>query len=226
MQTFQPTLPARGATGIDFLDCRLLVYFNPRSPHGERPKRKHPRSLSLRFQPTLPARGATHEPRLLFPFFEFQPTLPARGATRSRYCAVPADFNISTHAPRTGSDGGCSTTKSRGLLFQPTLPARGATRMLPICSPVTRAFQPTLPARGATRRDVAFTIRNPRFQPTLPARGATLRFLPHFPLRPAFQPTLPARGATRRARTPALAPCISTHAPRTGSDIPPFGPTP
>ena len=35
-----------------------------------------------------------------------------------------------------------------------------------------------------------------------------------------FQPTLPARGATRRPREPIGFQIISTHAPRTGSDVP------
>ena len=124
---FQPTLPARGATifrtqlphlssisthaprtgsdksnsarasstltisthaprtGSDFAGvcgAHTIKNFNPRSPHGER--------LS---KPT-----STKRP------FSFQPTLPARGATifiRARPLYKP----ISTHAPRTGSDG-------------------------------------------------------------------------------------------------------------------------
>ena len=35
------------------------VYFNPRSPHGERPKRQWGRLNLQKFQSTLPARGAT-----------------------------------------------------------------------------------------------------------------------------------------------------------------------
>ena len=35
----------------------------------------------------------------------------------------------------------------------------------------------------------------------------------------AFQPTLPARGATSARQTAMLQVCISTHAPRTGSDV-------
>ena len=101
---FQPTLPARGATG---LRCRTQSW--------------------RRFQPTLPARGATrqrvrrlqrqrlistHAPRTgsdrcnvddHLIVYIFQPTLPARGATflLLRRCVLSA---ISTHAPRTGSD--------------------------------------------------------------------------------------------------------------------------
>ena len=82
-QEFQPTLPARGATIIAVPLRRRFTNFNPRSPHGERPE--------------PPARAASRQ--------QFQPTLPARGATQSRQ-PPPEPPAISTHAPRTGSDGG------------------------------------------------------------------------------------------------------------------------
>ena len=56
-------------------------YFNPRSPHGERPKPSARSSRPRTFQSTLPARGATS--------YEFQ---------------FLAGLYISIHAPRTGSD--------------------------------------------------------------------------------------------------------------------------
>ena len=37
---FQPTLPARGATAAQCPSKSFLCYFNPRSPHGERPYRR------------------------------------------------------------------------------------------------------------------------------------------------------------------------------------------
>ena len=127
----------------------LVGYFNPRSPHGERPRRCVPSSRWListhaprtgsdlacsagapdasLFQPTLPARGATtprqgdkhHAPA-------FQPTLPARGATLFVPALHPPAV-ISTHAPRTGSDPCGVGGVFPGDVFQPTLPARGAT---------------------------------------------------------------------------------------------------
>ena len=105
LDTFQPTLPARGATrhrhaaGLGLQDFnprsphgerqpsggqtrRRTADFNPRSPHGERPRAGDERGGGKAFQPTLPARGATGAPRpaLAIPT-KFQPTLPARGAT-------------------------------------------------------------------------------------------------------------------------------------------------
>ena len=126
------------------------------------------------------------------------------------------DPDISTHAPRTGSDRlssatrsiwanfnprsphgerrGCSTTKSRGLLFQPTLPARGATRRQQLI--YHRLCISTHAPRTGSDFDLFF------------AHAVNGR----------FQPTLPARGATRLIVSSRLARRISTHAPRTGSD--------
>ena len=147
---FQPTLPARGATraassrravrsisthaprtGSDYAmyaSHSIWQHFNPRSPHGERPTSVESLAMNIIFQPTLPARGAT------------------TGFTVETHCP-----NISTHAPRTGSDITLVLSFRTQSAFQPTLPARGAT--ITACkgaSPVL--FQPTLPARGATKR--------------------------------------------------------------------------
>ena len=79
-------------------------YFNPRSPHGERPHYAHPPLNLLIFQSTLPARGATsHIHSSLRREVVFQSTLPARGAT-SWYHPSHGQKQISIHAPRTGSD--------------------------------------------------------------------------------------------------------------------------
>ena len=190
---FQSTLPARGATSSTFADLLGSAHFNPRSPHGERP-----RISCTRCGTTL-----------------FQSTLPARGATENLLHTV-RDYIISIHAPRTGSDMR-HTSAARLHLISTTLPARGATRRYRAASYSAR-FQSTLPARGATaiqRCNVNdpnyFNPRSPHgerrrvaaartaahiFQSTLPARGATsaICFLPAGNL---FQSTLPARGATR-----------------------------
>ena len=128
-EIFQPTLPARGATsGTVYSDCKG-VYFNPRSPHGERRCRcknvlrrnfistHAPRTgsdVAIRasmanldlFQPTLPARGATFSEEEAAAYIIFQPTLPARGATRTG-CAGVCDaghFNPrSPHGERLAS---------------------------------------------------------------------------------------------------------------------------
>ena len=105
--------------------------FNPRSPHGERPRGLREERRNAIFQPTLPARGATNiigrtENRCL----HFNPRSPhgERQVPPPRVAPISA---ISTHAPRTGSDLQGKHGKIVNPEFQPTLPARGATRTLP-----------------------------------------------------------------------------------------------
>ena len=102
---FQSTLPIRGATvpsckntvaawisihaphtGSDenlIFNRTFVLYFNPRSPYGER----HPMSI------------------MTMTIHAFQSTLPIRGATRHAQIGH-ARIGISIHAPHTGSDGG------------------------------------------------------------------------------------------------------------------------
>ena len=149
-ERFQSTLPARGATttdgdaqapprkisihaprtGSDHMaqaNTIFSIYFNPRSPHGERPPPAgDERGGGMAFQSTLPARGATFLDNCVGTHLSFQSTLPARGATdwRRRWTASASAFQstlpargatavahgwshgrkISIHAPRTGSD--------------------------------------------------------------------------------------------------------------------------
>ena len=84
---------------------QVVTHFNPRSPHGERqPLEQSGGIIMSKFQPTLPARGATQAGLRLWQVAQ-----------------------ISTHAPRTGSDAMPSRNFSTSGVFQPTLPARGAT---------------------------------------------------------------------------------------------------
>ena len=146
---FQPTLPARGATPCSSPSFLQAHYFNPRSPHGERRQRFFRTPQRLEFQPTLPARGATDFRRDLW-----------------------GNQQISTHAPRTGSD-----FQSLGLItiaynFNPRSP-HGERRYREGIAPGMWVFQPTLPARGATLKRFQIKPGSRQFQPTLPARGAT-----------------------------------------------------
>ncbi len=152
---FQSTLPARGATvqcTKPFARVRISIHaprtgsdpiqgfrrnqqldFNPRSPHGERLRRRTPQRRPPRFQSTLPARGATLRPCRARRGKRFQSTLPARGATLLGDDVSYAD------------------------LFQSTLPARGATEEY-LLSDEQQIFQSTLPARGATVPEFDFAI--------------------------------------------------------------------
>ena len=104
--------------------------------------------------------------------------------------------------------------------FQPTLPARGATRAGDYCKRIPLHFNPRSPHGERHVEPVRMRI-SAAFQPTLPARGAT-SFRCQKPGCHLFQPTLPARGATPVGVGAFLAKHISTHAPRTGSDIASF----
>ena len=79
--SFQPTLPARGAT-------RTLS--------------NHARKSA--FQPTLPARGATRAKVIVLQNPAISTHAPRTGSDNTRFHAL-AHVHISTHAPRTGSDG-------------------------------------------------------------------------------------------------------------------------
>ena len=110
---FQSTLPARGATTRSCLRRRLRRYFNPRSPHGERPWREPSAATHSDFNPRSPH----GERRYAFVLdssdgADFNPRSP-HGERRgqSRPCASRPPISI--HAPRTGSD-----TRGRVQLVQ------------------------------------------------------------------------------------------------------------
>ena len=186
---FQPTLPVRGATCAFCFGSNGKNDFNPRSPCGERLSYAYFLAPIVTFQPTLPVRGATFfaafwamcrafQPTLpvrgatmalirhMGLISVFQPTLPVRGATWASEFAAYAD-NISTHAPRAGSDASLiyafsmntiSTHAPRAgsdprsfsppsflIVFQPTLPVRGATPVIKAISQVVSHFNPRSP---------------------------------------------------------------------------------
>ena len=147
---FQSTLPVGGATtyrhrhisartisihaprgGSDSSAKSLrvcLIYFNPRSPWGERPEGAVIYVISFTFQSTLPVGGATYiDTDKEISSYNFNP--------RSPWGERHANF-------------GAKKNKKR---FQSTLPVGGATPSLPTCLIVAR-FQSTLPVGGATCR--------------------------------------------------------------------------
>ncbi len=102
--------------------------------------------------------------------------------------------------------------------FNPRSP-HGERQLGRTCFSIQRsAFQSTLPARGATLGARRHGRRPHNFNPRSPhgERPALLRWRRW---RRGFQPTLPARGATGAFCLAFLLFGISTHAPRTGSDV-------
>ena len=103
--------------------------------------------------------------------------------------------DISTHAPRTGSDRPASGMNVGGV----------------------SNFNPRSP-HGERRRQLHGCGQSPRISTHAPRTGSDM-FWASPTSRPAeFQPTLPARGATTIRAEDHQKQAISTHAPRTGSD--------
>ena len=147
-QAFQPTLPLWGATCRPCRTLRARLYFNPRSPCGERPPCAGCRRGPASFQPTLPLWGATSTTRLVFATLIFQPTLPLWGAT-VELLILPHELNISTHAPPVGSDSPRASTTTLTRYFNPRSPC-GERHCLSSSPARPARFQPTLPLWGAT----------------------------------------------------------------------------
>ena len=214
--------------------------FNPRSPHGERPRNLGGVNVYQRISIHAPRTGSDSA---IFP--------------------NTSTLGISIHAPRTGSDIGSASAWAQTARFQSTLPARGATSRAVVISTSDRLFQSTLPARGATRvenqtpppeeisihaprtgsdgdtkritkRRNDFNPRSPHgerpvmeamllavehdFNPRSP-HGERRRFVDPNKTGSEFQSTLPARGATGCGFGCSCFASISIHAPRTGSDV-------
>ena len=196
---FQSTLPARGATrtearqeldgaisihaprtGSDVPFVRAapgLIYFNPRSPHGER----------------RDGEAAAAEWRY------FNPRSP-HGERRGIRERAAAPTEISIHAPRTGSDRIFGDLQAFAMEFQSTLPARGAT-LSGRTSRQKEKFQSTLPARGATALRWTPCPATAYFNPRSP-HGERRHTLSHADRRPYFNPRSP-HGERRYSAAPS-----------------------
>ncbi len=215
-QEFQPTLPARGATHhrYAYSPLRAISTHAPRT--GSDIRRLRIYQSPSKFQPTLPARGATGTTLARHTARIFQPTLPARGATTPEEMAN-TPWEISTHAPRTGSDEIVYSTRVGRKEFQPTLPARGATDRQ-TCTTGSASISTHAPRTGSDPRGCRKPVRMVDISTHAPRTGSDggnrrtgqlyRDFNPRSPhgerlprvqsanTSRQFQPTLPARGAT------------------------------
>ena len=144
----------RGATRPRTHDLYQRLYFNPRSPCGER-------LIFVSFS--------------IFAGTLFQSTLPMRGATALHRFRLNRK-HISIHAPHAGSDVIHKSTTTNRNNFNPRSPC-GERPIVVIRILLVITFQSTLPMRGAT---IAFAVSfqvEDQFQSTLPMRGATRRAL-------------------------------------------------
>ena len=172
----------------------MQMYFNPRSPRGERHAGITLAVIITRY---------------------FNPRSP-RGERLGQRMDGTRTIRISIHAPREGSDYGQERQNPKRLYFNPRSP-RGERHGVPKPEPCAcRYFNPRSP-RGERPGRSHGAGGTHGFQSTLPARGATMTSTGH-PLLYKFQSTLPARGATSSKRSAVQSVHISIHAPREGSD--------
>ena len=151
------------------------------------------RAVRAAFQPTLPARGATEDcSSSSLPSIKFQPTLPARGATVISILLISVS-NISTHAPRTGSD-----------------------RSYPELHPTNRHFNPRSP-HGERPAQPEVRAACLSISTHAPRTGSDAIEPTAFCTSDNFNPRSP-HGERPTAASTASSALISTHAPRTGSD--------
>ena len=193
-------------------------YFNPRSPHGER--RGFACAVigrSSHFNPRSP-----HGERRVQPYFDtsachnFNPRSP-HGERLSAENIDTIIFDISIHAPRTGSDILIPNLCTKPIYFNPRSPHGER--------PATEAkLQPWLdisihaPRTGSDERRIdGFNCRD-AFQSTLPARGATGGHRDGAAARPHFNPRSPHGERHTATCGKRFQIKISIHAPRTGSD--------
>ena len=195
---------------------RLLcgLYFNPRSPYGERhPKTKKPTKDS-NFNPRSPYGerrfgpvGRIHQPPISI-------HAPLTGSDRSRFWPFRRNF-ISIHAPLTGSDEFVQDFIFLDGVFQSTLPLRGATYRLygRIHDSMISIHAPLTGSDG-----LCHVIKQVNYISIhAPLTGSDreclrLRYID------GFQSTLPLRGATTDKEARDYISEISIHAPLTGSD--------
>ena len=211
-ELFQSTLPARGATSKPAHPLGSSMYFNPRSPHGERLFTAALDILNRIFQSTLPARGATFlRNGRGFPATLFQSTLPARGATprvciRFQPCAFQSTLPargatrrqklddlpppISIHAPRTGSDLRSTGGTVRTWWISIHAPRTGSDRA-ERSQRQHSSISIHAPRTGSDTRILIQLLQHNRFQSTLPARGATCFSLLRTPGPAHFNPRSP-----------------------------------
>ena len=189
--------PRTGSDALGSPENKRKRHFNPRSPHGERRRFDCTgRNYGRYFNPRSPHGERLGRSRNMSDRKEISTHAPRTGSDcifgQQRCCHK----HISTHAPRTGSDGQCRRRVKGIDDFNPRSPHGERPRYCP-SRPCLDRISTHAPRTGSDEMSSSYHASSSIFQPTLPARGATLI------------PTL---------HTPAVK--ISTHAPRTGSDSP------
>ena len=136
----------------------VFPYFNPRSPWGERLMIISRVILDIPISIHAPRGGSdTSFTKSFQNRARFQSTLPVGGATQK--CHRSSGYHhISIHAPRGGSDVLSAPVRYSRRLFQSTLPVGGATRMRFILMYVSR-ISIHAPRGGSDSKDAQFYLR-------------------------------------------------------------------
>ena len=164
---FQSTLPVRGATNFSFVSF-YLKHISIHAPRAGSDLRPHAGSRKgrLYFNPRSPCGERRQKPGLLSPYGIFQSTLPVRGATQTLF-ALCHRQHISIHAPRAGSDHVRLPLFLPARNFNPRSPCGERRMTFPLkCAPIT--FQSTLPVRGATSAGTPRRRGTENFNPRSP----------------------------------------------------------
>ena len=189
--------------------------FNPRSPYGERPFVPITAFHCGRFQSTLPLRGATVGDQLAALEQQISIHAPLTGSDLPSLTLVPPPFDFNPRSPY-GERQLAPKLIRRASKFQSTLPLRGATRAAhdayaALCISIHAPLTGSDPSSASQRPPATY------FNPRSPY-GERRQFTAEVSFLLGFQSTLPLRGATPAQVAPLRPPCISIHAPLTGSD--------
>ena len=126
--SFQPTLPARGATSPRGGRTRRRKGISTHAPRtGSDTKKEEENHDSSNFNPRSPHGERQINPATMRGSQGISTHAPRTGSDDRRFAFFDAAIQISTHAPRTGSDRRGLRVQLAPIKFQPTLPARGAT---------------------------------------------------------------------------------------------------
>ena len=215
-EKFQLTLPVWGAT-THSLKKHTMILFQLTLPVWGATIDADTTPKYVKFQLTLPVWGATIILILIGLLMAiFQLTLPVWGATMRTFVVI--NFrDISTHAPRVGSDLLAHAPALMAIYFNSRSPC-GERPGSAQASQGSRANFNSRSPCGERRELDAIYLKQLAFQLTLPVWGATTNDEILQLLR-KFQLTLPVWGATPLGADFFRAASISTHAPRVGSDL-------
>ena len=167
------------------------LYFNPRSPRGERPPRQGKvRGIMKYFNPRSPRGERLILPRISRRRGMISIHAPRGGSDEQRSALSGSDNSISIHAPRGGSDDDIATVFYVISYFNPRSP-RGERLMFNRSPPLSRYISIHAPRGGSDRIPHLRDALHQQFQSTLPAGGATQRrrFQPRN--KPYFNPRSP-----------------------------------